>query len=83
MASKLFYKTSVEKDLRRIDRQTAKRIVTKLEKIFTEEAQPGVPLKGDFQGLFKYRIGDYRVIYTQIKDGILVLRIAHRKESYR
>ena len=83
MASKLFYKASVEKDLRRIDRQVAQRIITKLEKAFDEELDPGEPLKGEFHGLFKFRVGDYRVIYTHIRDGVLVLRIAHRKESYR
>ncbi len=83
MVSNIFYKASVEKDLRKIDQQVAKRVITKLEKAFVEEAQPGLPLKGEFEGLFKYRVGDYRVIYTPVKDGILVLRVAHRRESYR
>ena len=43
----------------------------------------GEPLRGEFSGLFKYRVGDYRVIYAKISDGILVLRIGHRKDVYR
>ena len=83
MGFNLLYKASVEKDLRRIDRHTAKRIIHKFEKAFSGHDEPGIPLRREFIGLFKYRIGDYRVIYTHIKDGILILRIAHRKESYR
>jgi mRNA interferase RelE/StbE len=38
------------------------------------------PLKGDFAGYYRYRIGDYRVIY-QVDDGtnqVMVTNIAHR-----
>ncbi|MEH2389400.1 MAG: type II toxin-antitoxin system RelE/ParE family toxin [Nostoc sp.] len=42
------------------------------------------PLKGDFAGYYRYRIGDYRVIY-QVDDAInqvMVTTIAHRREAY-
>lgn len=42
------------------------------------------PLKGDFAGYYRYRIGDYRVIY-QVDDGknqVMVTTIAHRREAY-
>ncbi len=42
------------------------------------------PLKGDFAGYYRYRIGDYRVIY-QVDDEtnqVLVTTIAHRREAY-
>ena len=77
------YKSSVEKDLRRIDKSTVRRLLGKLEQGLGRNARAGEPLKGDFEGLYKYRVGDYRVIYTQTAEGILVLRIAHRKEVYR
>jgi mRNA interferase RelE/StbE len=40
-------------------------------------------LKGQFAGLRRYRIGDYRVIYAIIGDDCLVLRIGLRKEVYK
>lgn len=40
-------------------------------------------LKGQFAGLRKYRIGDYRVIYAILGDDVLVLRIGHRKDVYK
>jgi mRNA interferase RelE/StbE len=48
---------------------------------------PGVGsvLKGEFQGLRRIRVGQYRVVY-EINDGeliVLVIRIGHRREVYR
>ncbi|MBE9001136.1 type II toxin-antitoxin system RelE/ParE family toxin [Nostoc sp. LEGE 12447] len=42
------------------------------------------PLKGDFAGYYRYRIGNYRVIY-QVDDGtnqVMVTTIAYRREAY-
>ncbi|HEY9675912.1 MAG TPA: type II toxin-antitoxin system RelE/ParE family toxin [Waterburya sp.] len=42
------------------------------------------PLKGDFTGYYRYRIGDYRVIY-QVDDEtnqVIVTTIVHRREAY-
>ncbi|MBU2496102.1 MAG: type II toxin-antitoxin system RelE/ParE family toxin, partial [Candidatus Omnitrophica bacterium] len=43
----------------------------------------GEPLKGDLAGLFKLRVFNYRVVYAKTKEGVLVLRIRHRKNAYR
>ena len=40
-------------------------------------------LKGQFAGLFAYRVGDFRVVYSLQGETILILRISHRKEVYR
>lgn len=82
MACEVSYKSSIEKDLRKLDKKEAKRILDKIEKDLGKNPDEGRPLKGDFQGLFRYRIGDYRVIYAKTVDGILVLRIGHRKDIY-
>ncbi len=45
----------------------------------------GKALVGDKKGLWRYRVGDYRVM-CQIDDGrlvVLVIAIGHRKEVYR
>ena len=45
----------------------------------------GIRLKGEFEGLWRVREGDYRIIYElrQQEVTVLVLRVAHRKEAYR
>ena len=83
MASKLFYKASVAGDLRRLDKAAARQVVEKLERTLGGNPHAGIPLTGEFRGLFKLRVGDYRVIYAKTSDGVLVLRIGHRKDVYR
>jgi len=80
---KIEYKSSVIRDLKNLDRNAARRIIEHLEKNFSEGKEQGVPLSGQFKGLFRYRIGDYRVIYTKTRNGILILRIAHRSNIYK
>jgi mRNA interferase RelE/StbE len=77
------YKASVAGDLKRIDKTRARKLLTKLEEALGKNQNAGELLKGEFHGLFKFRVGDYRVIYAKTNEGVLVLRIAHRKEAYR
>ena len=83
MASKVSYKSSVEHDFKKLDKPVANRLLSKLERVLSSDPNAGEPLRGEFRGLFKYRVGDYRVIYAKIPGGVLVLRIRHRRESYR
>ncbi len=83
MEYKIVYKASVEKDLKGADKSDTKKILEKIETDLAKEPDKGTALSGTFQGLYRYRIGDYRVIYAKTVDGILVLRIGHRKGIYR
>ena len=84
MAAEIEYKESVfKKDLKNMDKKTALRIIEKLEKELSKNPDKGFALKGEFQGLFKLRVGDYRVIYAKTKKGVLVGRIKNRKNVYK
>jgi mRNA interferase RelE/StbE len=50
-----------------------------------EDPEKGVPLRGELKGLFKYRVGSYRIIYEIKKQKLLitVIDIGHRREVYR
>jgi mRNA interferase RelE/StbE len=81
---KITFKSSVSKDLNKIDKIKAKETLGKIETELSINAESNPVLKGKFAGLRKYRIGDYRIIYKIInKDIVLILRIALRKEVYR
>jgi mRNA interferase RelE/StbE len=80
---KIEYKSSVDRDLRRLDRQVASRVIDKVEEALGAADLRPVPLSGPFEGLYKLRVGDYRVIYTLAAERVLVVRIAHRREVYR
>lgn len=83
MVYKIEYKSSVSKDLKKLDKKVTKRILNELEKNLGENPNIGVPLSGQFKGLFKYRVGDYRIIYAKTIRGVLILRIGHRSKIYK
>jgi addiction module RelE/StbE family toxin len=83
LAFNIKYKKSVERDLSRLDKAEADRILNEIEEVLTERAQSFPVLKGEFAGLRKQRIGDYRVVFTLLGNDVLVLRIGHRREIYR
>ncbi len=77
------FKNSVTQDLKGIDKKQIKRIFDKIEKDLAEKPDQYPELKGKFAGLRKFRVGDYRIIYSITSDStVLVLRIKHRKEAY-
>ena len=83
MEYRLQFKASVKRDLKRFDKPTAKKILDETENELVSDPTKGKELSGEFQGLFSHRMGNYRVIYSIIRDSVLVLRIAHRGEVYR
>ena len=74
------------KELGKLDKSVARKIVERVN--WLAENLKSVHLKtlsGEFEGLFKLRVGDYRVIYELIHNEqvIIVHVIGHRREIYR
>ncbi len=85
MVYKVSYIDSIEEDLKKLDKAIVKKILNRIESYLARDPKGlGKPLKGDFQGYWRYRWGDYRVIYKISEKEILIfiLRISHRKEVY-
>jgi mRNA interferase RelE/StbE len=75
------------RELDQLDRQHARKILTYLAERIAASEDPrrfGAPLRRDLSGLWKYRIGDYRVVcdIQEEKVLVLVLRIGHRRKVY-
>lgn len=75
------------KDAKKLDKSARKRIVTYLEERIIANQNPyqfGKPLKGDKLGLWRYRVGEYRIL-CRIEDErliVLVIAVGHRKDIY-
>jgi mRNA interferase RelE/StbE len=89
MAYSVELSAEVDRELSKLDRQHAKRILKFLHERVAKLDDPrsiGEALHGSQLGEFwKYRVGDYRLI-CKIEDDrlvVLVLRVGHRKEIYR
>jgi mRNA interferase RelE/StbE len=81
-----FSETS-EKQLKKLDHQVQKNILKYLEKRIKTDEDPkryGDPLRDSLAGLWKYRIGDHRIIceIQEKKIVVLVLRVGHRNKVY-
>ena len=81
---KIFFKESVEKDLRAIPKKYLKKILTSIEALAQEPRPQGYE---KLSGQEKYRIrqGTYRIVYS-IQDQELtvwVVKVGHRKDVYR
>jgi len=77
------FKKSVFKDLKRINKQDAKRILDKIDAKLTKHPDHYPVLSGQFSGLRKFRIGDYRVVFAIMDSNVLILRVQNRKDVYK
>lgn len=76
------------KQLKKLDAHQSKRIINYLTQRVLSNSQPrslGKELSGNLSPLWRYRVGDFRMI-CELKDDILVvlvLKVGHRKNVYK
>ena len=79
---------TASKQITKLDRQAQEAILSFLRERLSPADNPrqwGRALQGEKRGLWRYRVGDYRLI-CDIQDEritILVLELGHRKDVYR
>jgi mRNA interferase RelE/StbE len=88
LAWRIEYTQTARNQLRKLDRQIARRILDYMDERVASRANPrslGKPLSGPLGELWRYRVADYRVI-CDIQDNalrVLVIQIGNRREVYR
>ncbi|MGA2536425.1 MAG: type II toxin-antitoxin system RelE/ParE family toxin [Terracidiphilus sp.] len=88
MAWAIEYAETAKKQLRKLDKLTARRVLDFMDERVALSEDPralGKALKGSLGDLWSYRVGDYRVL-CDIQDlvlTVLVLQIGNRREIYR
>ncbi len=78
----LYTKTAV-KDIEKLDNVSKKRLKKKLEEYIKDPLTHAKRLTDAKIGSFRWRIGNYRVIFDIDGQNIVVLRVGHRREIYR
>ncbi|MCC6098744.1 MAG: type II toxin-antitoxin system RelE/ParE family toxin [Olsenella sp.] len=77
----------VQRAMKKLDREVARRITSKLREIsqLDDPRSTGKALVGNLSGLWRYRVGDYRIICDIEEDVlvVLVLDVVHRSKAYR
>lgn len=85
MTYSLQIKRSAAKALARIPKPKLLRLIEAIDRLMTEPTAGSV-LKGEFAGLRRLRVGDYRVVYEVVEQEelvVLAIRVGHRGTVYR
>ena len=86
MAWRIDFTRNADKAMRKLDKGVAARVFDELDEIakLEDPRSRGKALTGNLAGVWRYRVGDYRIL-CDINDGrlvILVVDVAHRREVY-
>jgi mRNA interferase RelE/StbE len=82
------FNETAHKQLKKLGRQAQREILAYLDERVASPESPrrfGKALKADLSGLWRYRVGDYRIL-CQIQDQqliVLVVAVGHRRQVYR
>ena len=74
---------SAQKDIKRLDRPVRARVIDAIELLVADPYRQGVRQLDS--GIFRYRVGHYRIIYNVDNDTVTVrvVRVRHRSEVYK
>ena len=82
---KVVPKPSVERDLRSLPKSTIARVLKQIDGLADDPfPRQTVKLEGG-EGLYRIRVGDYRIIYgvDRLARQVIVHHVRHRREVYR
>ena len=82
----IYYLHGFIEELEQLDRGIQNQIKKKLKELYRLpfEQQDPVALKGSqFKGLYKYRMGDWRMIYKIVGRELYFVTLGHRSEIYK
>jgi mRNA interferase RelE/StbE len=88
LAWRVEFSRTAEKQIVKLARPSQARVLGYLRQRVQPSENPrqfGKALHGEKQGLWRYRVGDYRLVcdMQDEKSTVLVLAVAHRKEVHR
>jgi mRNA interferase RelE/StbE len=76
---------AARRQIKRLSKQNQARVVDELRALAADPRHHGYGPVVNHPGLFKVRIGDYRIVYTIDDDVlvVLVVKVGHRSEVYK
>ena len=83
MKYKLVYTNRANKDIQKLPPEVKKRIGKTLLRYEQDPHKYSETLRDSNLGTYRFRIGDYRVIFDLEGNEIVVLRLGHRRDIYR
>lgn len=82
---KISWRSAALRDLKRLDRQVASRIVSAVEALVKDPLPRGVRKLSLGENTYRLRVGDYRVIYSVLERQLVVeiVHVRHRRDVYQ
>jgi mRNA interferase RelE/StbE len=78
----IFVKRAI-KDLDNLNEDVKEKIKEKLKVLMSDPTSNSKKLSNPIIGSYRFRVGDYRVIFDIDKDKVVILRIGNRKDIYK
>ncbi len=79
----LVYTRRAERDIRKLEPKTRDRIGKTLLRYTEDPLRFAEKLTDPILGEYRFRVGDYRVVFDIKGNEIVVLRVGHRREIYK
>jgi len=73
---------SAKKDLKKIDRYKALGILKKIQDLESYPDLTNIKKLKNYYPPFRYRVGDYRILFDVVEDVLIVINVKHRKDAY-
>ncbi|MDR1567840.1 MAG: type II toxin-antitoxin system RelE/ParE family toxin [Streptococcaceae bacterium] len=88
MTYRLVISDDVKKQLKKMDKHVGLMLAKEMKKRLDDLSNPrqlGKALTGQYKGLWRYRIGNYRIISNIVDDELVIiaLEVGHRKQIYK
>jgi mRNA interferase RelE/StbE len=80
---KILITDRASRDIEKLDISTKKRIGERLKSFSSNPLNYAKKLINPKIGSYRFRIGDYRVIFDIVDDSIVILRVGHRGSIYK
>ncbi|MEX0774259.1 MAG: type II toxin-antitoxin system RelE/ParE family toxin [Phycisphaeraceae bacterium] len=77
----LRFKPRAVRDLERLPRPLAQRVIAKIEAM-REDLHGDVKRLTNFSPEYRLRVGDYRVLFDLESSNVIIYRVIHRRDAY-
>jgi mRNA interferase RelE/StbE len=83
MSCRLVYTRRAIKDIQKLEHLVKSRIGKALLRFEADPLSHATALSNTDLGTYRFRIGDYRVVFDLEGDEIVILRVGHRRDIYK
>jgi len=82
----MVFKPSAQKQMAQLNKTTQQRIAKKLQFYLSQDEPLAYAVKmadSGLDGQYRFRIGDYRLIFDVANNKIIILKVQHRRDIYK